>query len=354
MTPSVSTQTDSIGGAHAQKRGCLFYAKRALKWFGIVLVTLLLLGVIYQAAAVELDKRAYSPRGQLYMVNGHQMHLVCMGEGSPAVILQAGGAAESLWWYRVQNQLAAHTQVCAYDRPGYGWSEPVSGSHDALTITSELHTLLAQAGIQSPYVMAGHSWGAVLTRIYASQYPDDVMGIVLVDSAILIPDHFDSQSDFDTWLGQSAGLHTLFDVLTRLGLTRLLDPGQFQRAGYPADIAAEITALHARNQVVDSDFAEFQTNYWAILKAATAAETLGSLPMAVLWASESWTGTDSMIVEAPAIRANISTFSSNSVTRVIEGADHGSILGSEQYAQQVTDAVLEVIQAVQTGEPLEN
>ena len=52
-----------------------------------------------------------------------------------------------------------------------GWSEPTSDPRDAITLTGELHTLLQEAGINAPYVMAGHSWGAVLTRIYAAQYP---------------------------------------------------------------------------------------------------------------------------------------------------------------------------------------
>lgn len=343
--PAAQPETNS------HKRGCLSILLRVMKWFLIGIVTLVLLGVIYQASAVELDKRNYTARGQLYMVNGHQMHIVCKGQGSPAIILQAGGAAESLWWYQIQNQLAEHTRVCAYDRPGYGWSEPVSRSHDALTIVNELHALLGQAGISAPYVMAGHSYGGVLTRIYTRQYPDEVAGIVLVDSAILIPDHFDSQSDFDTWLGQSSGLHTLGDVLTRIGITRLLDTSLFQRMGYPADIAAEITALHARNQVIDTDFAEFQTDYWALTKASADAQDFGNLPMAVLWESKDWVGTDALIAEAPSIRAKISTFSSNSITQTIDGADHGSILGNEQYAQQVSNAILDVIAAAQTGKP---
>ncbi len=87
MTPPITSQSTSGVDNAAHRRGCLFYVTRGLKWFGIVLVALVLLGVVYQAVAVELDKRAYAPRGQLYTVNGHQMHLVCTGVGSPAVIL---------------------------------------------------------------------------------------------------------------------------------------------------------------------------------------------------------------------------------------------------------------------------
>jgi pimeloyl-ACP methyl ester carboxylesterase len=338
--------------SNQRRRGCLFYVRRGLKWFGIVLVALVLLGVVCHTVATELDKRNYPPRGQLYTVNGHQMHMVCMGEGSPAVILQAGGGAESLWWYWVQNQMAEDTRVCAFDRPGYGWSEPTSEPRDALTIAGELHTLLEEAGVPAPYVMAGHSYGAVFTRIYAAQYPEEVVGLVLVDSAVLIPDHFASQSEFDEWQTQWEGSHTLFGVLTRIGLTRLLDPGQFQASGYPPDIAAELTALHSRAQVIDTDFAEFVSAYWALTDASAAAENPGNLPMAVLWASQTVDAFDAHIEGFLTAREEISTYSSNSVTRMIEGANHGSILGNEQYAQQVSNAILDVIEAAQTGQPL--
>jgi pimeloyl-ACP methyl ester carboxylesterase len=335
-----------------RRRGCLFYIKRGLMGFAIIVVTLVLLGVAYQAVASELDKRNYPPRGQLYTVNGHQMHIVCMGEGSPAVILQAGGLADSLWWYRIQNQLAEHTRVCAFDRPGLGWSEPVSGSRDALTIVGELHTLLDQAGVPAPYVMAGHSHGAVLTRVYAAEYPEEVAGIVLVDSSILIPKHFANQTEFDEWKASFGGLQGIAGVLTRIGLTRLTASTPFQNAGYPPDIVPELAAMQSRNQVLDTDVAEFLDGMWALTEASAAAENLGDLPMIVLWAPEAWIATDAVIEGAPAARAEISTYSTNSVTRFVEGADHGSILGNEQYSTQVSDAILEVIEAAQTGEPL--
>jgi hypothetical protein len=136
--------------SESRRRGCLFDIQRGLKWFGIILITLIVLGVAYQTIATELDKRNYSPRGQLYTVNGHQMHIVCTGEGSPTVILQAGGGGESLWWYRVQRQLTPHTQVCAYDRAGLGWSEAASTPRDPVTTAGELHALLEEAGVHPP------------------------------------------------------------------------------------------------------------------------------------------------------------------------------------------------------------
>jgi len=332
---------------------------RGVKWLGIGLVALAVLGVAYQIIATEIDRRTYSPRGQLYTVNGHQMHIYCTGEGSPTVILQAGGVAESLWWYRVQNQLAEHTRVCAFDRPGQGRSEPTSGPREALTIVGELHTLLQEAGVSAPYVMAGHSYGAILTRIYAAQHPQEVVGIVLVDSQILNPKQFASQSEFDAWKSQFEGTTLLAGWMTRLGLTRLITPGTFQKAGYPADIALELAALQSRNQVVDTDTAEKLNAVWALTEASAAAEDLGDLPLAVLWASQTIDGFDVIDAHIPGsqerystLREEISAYSSNSMTRTIVGADHLSILGSEQYAQQVSDAILDVIASARTGQPL--
>jgi pimeloyl-ACP methyl ester carboxylesterase len=348
----------NAANAHKQvaptRRGCLFYVKRGLIGFGLVLIALVVLGVVFQALAVQLDKQNYPPPGQLYAVNGHSMHIICKGEGNPTVILQAGGAADSTWWYWVQNQLAEHTRVCAFDRPGMGWSESTTEPRDALTLIGELHTLLAEADVRPPYVMAGHSWGAVLTRIYAAQYPQEIKGIVLIDTALVYPKHFVDQAAFDAWKATFAGQQTLFGVMMRLGLPRLTDPATFQNAGYPPAVARELVALHSRNEVIDTDFEEFHSEMWALTKASATAENLGDLPLAVLWAPETWKSQDTFLPELPAARAEISAYSTNSVTRMIEGADHGSILGNERYAQQVSAAILDVIEAARTGQLLTN
>jgi pimeloyl-ACP methyl ester carboxylesterase len=327
-----------------RRHGCLFYARRGLKWGGITLVVLALLGVGYQTIATEQTKRTYSPRGQLYTVNGHQMHIVCMGEGNPTVILQSGATAYSLWWYRIQNQLATHTRVCAYDRAGLGWSEPASTPRDALSIVSELHTLLQQAGVPAPYVMAGHSFGAVWTRVFAAQYPQEVAGVVLVDSTFL-----PKKSDYEAWLTMNNAVQVPFWALTRTGLLRLLFSGQFVQIGYPTDIALELGALQTSNQTFDTTYAETIKGMRSLVEVSVDADQLANLPVIVLWATRSDTNQPRLAVE----REETATYSSNSVTRYIEGADHGSILGNEQYAQQVSKAVLDVILASQTGKPLE-
>ncbi|MBZ0290703.1 MAG: alpha/beta hydrolase [Anaerolineae bacterium] len=353
---TVSSTGDMTGQPQVppRKRGCLFLIGRVLKWFVIVLVLLVVLGLVYQAAAVELDKRAYAPRDQLYSVNGHMMHMVCTGErsaGSPAVILHAGASAASLWWYWVQDQLSQHTQVCAFDRPGMGYSEPVDGPRDPQTINAELHTLLQQADVPAPYVVVGHSYGGILTRVFAAQYPQDVSGIVLVDSQLVTPKHFASQAEVDQNRAYWDVVRLLTSGMTRVGLTRLVVNGDFRSVGYPADLVPELTGLQARNQVVNAYYAENGPAFPALQEASAAAENLGDLPMIVLWARLTYdVNHANPTLGAPT--DELSTYSANSLIRIIDGANHGSIIGNKQYAAQVTDAVLKVINAAQTGAPL--
>ncbi|MEO8611557.1 MAG: alpha/beta hydrolase [Chloroflexota bacterium] len=334
------------------KRGYLFYIKRGLKLLAIGLAMLLVLGFAYQIIGTETDKAAYPVRGQLYSVDGHQMNIYCTGEGNSTVVLEAGGLANSLWWVRVQAQLEKHTRVCAYDRAGQGWSEPAAGSRDALTLVSELHTLLAQAGIQPPYILAGHSFGAILMRIYAHQYPEQVSGLVQVDSGLLIPQQFASQDEFQQWKSSNDILQALLWGMTRFGIVRLMMPNQFATWGYPPEIAGELAALRSSNSVFDSDYAERLPARWALNEASANAEHLGNLPMVVLWGTEGLNFSPADLEKLHDFQREIATYSSNSLSRNVEGADHGTILGKEQYAGQVSAAILDMIQAAQTGKPL--
>ncbi len=123
----------------------------------------------------------YPAPGMLYDVNGTRMHIRCQGEGSPAVIMEAGSGDCSLSWALVQQNVSKFTRVCTYDRQGYGWSDPGPGPVTARNVTGSLHTLLSMANITPPYVLVGHSLGGVYMRYYAHRYPDEVRGMVLVD-----------------------------------------------------------------------------------------------------------------------------------------------------------------------------
>jgi pimeloyl-ACP methyl ester carboxylesterase len=132
---------------------------------------------------------------QIYIGGGRKMYLECRGTGSPTVVLVAGlkGSAED---WNITNkseptvfaEVAKFTRVCAYDRPGTpvgekpSRSDPVPQPTTAREAVADLHALLSAAGEAGPYVLVGHSYGGLIVRLYASIYPEDVSGLVLVDA----------------------------------------------------------------------------------------------------------------------------------------------------------------------------
>jgi pimeloyl-ACP methyl ester carboxylesterase len=138
---------------------------------------------MYQAIAVRSERMEFPPPGQLIDVDGKRIHLDCRGEGHPVVILEAGLNVGSTSWALIHDQISEHTRVCAYDRPGLDWSEPIDRTADRAEVAGRLHRLLQLAEIDGPYILVGMSAGGVYVREYFAQFPGHVVGMVLVDSS---------------------------------------------------------------------------------------------------------------------------------------------------------------------------
>ena len=121
--------------------------------------------------------------GQLVDVGGYRLRIACQGQGGPTVVMEAAIGETGLLWSLVQPAVAQSTRACVYDRAGYGWSDPSPRPRTATVMVQELHTLLATAEVPGPYVLVGHSFGGLLVRLYTARYPQEVAGLVLVDSA---------------------------------------------------------------------------------------------------------------------------------------------------------------------------
>jgi len=146
------------------------------------LVTFIVLaGVTYQSVATALERRKFPYPGRLVAVGDHQLHLHCVGQGMPTVVLEAPAAGISVGWWWVQDDVAKTTRVCSYDRAGLGWSEAGESGYRAARVPDELHTLLERAGERGPFVIVGHELGASYARMFASRFRDQTAALVLVD-----------------------------------------------------------------------------------------------------------------------------------------------------------------------------
>ncbi len=153
----------------------------ALAISAIVLATLLLAGALYHALGAAADLRRHPPPGRRIDVGGHRLHLWTSGVASPTVVFEAGLPGSVLGWTHILPELSRFARVAAYDRAGLGWSDAGPEPRSAERIVSELRTLLQRAGIPPPYVLVGHSFGGLTTRLFAARFPDEVAGLVLVD-----------------------------------------------------------------------------------------------------------------------------------------------------------------------------
>jgi pimeloyl-ACP methyl ester carboxylesterase len=138
--------------------------------------------LIQGSALCQNSTPAPPPPGKLVDIGGYKLHIYCTGKGDPTVVLIAGGGDFSFDWSLVQPEVSHFARVCSYDRAGSAWSDLGPTPRTMHQEAYELHLLLKKAGIKGTYLLVGHSIGGLIARIYADQYPKEVVGIVLVDS----------------------------------------------------------------------------------------------------------------------------------------------------------------------------
>jgi len=189
----------------------------------IVLIVALGLTSVYQAVASRQDAITFPPPGKLLDVGGYRLHINCTGQrvdGSPAVVFEGGLGASSIMWSMVQGRIAPYTRACSYDRAGYGWSDPAPQPRTARQIAVELHALLVAAREPPPYILVGHSFGGIIIRMFAVQYPSEASALVLVDARH--EDFFRQMPPAFLQVDEANFQKAkVLEVITPLGLTRL-------------------------------------------------------------------------------------------------------------------------------------
>jgi pimeloyl-ACP methyl ester carboxylesterase len=233
-------------------------------------------------------------------------------------------------------------RVCAYDRAGQGWSDDVDAPQDGLAIAADLHNLLARAGEPGPYLLVGHSAGGTYVMTYAAQYPDEVAGMVLLDS--MSPYEFTELPGFVTEQSMMRRGLGVLPSLARLGVTQAMPTSVWSSLPEPAASQVQTFASSPRGM---RNMRDEQSMYPKVFEQAKALTSLDGKPLVVVTATESidkhteWTD----------LQDRLAALSTNSQHRVADATHQGLIEAEASYKSSV-QAIVDVIQSVRTGEPV--
>lgn len=183
-----------------------------------------LAGALYQTLSVRSETGRFPAPGRLVNVAQpgqpeRRLHLVCLGQGEPAVIFESSGFGGALSSGISRQEIGLRTRVCSYDRMGMGWSDPGPKVITAGLLADDLERLTTQAELRPPFILVPASIGGISTELFARRHPDRVAGLVFVDAAnSVLHDRFAPHLTRMEIEGAC-----LFKTAAQLGVVRLLD-----------------------------------------------------------------------------------------------------------------------------------
>lgn len=309
---------------------------------------LALAGFTYQRIGETLDLAAFPAPGEFYDVGDVSLHMSCSGTGVQTVLFSSGMGNPAASWEPLRRLLEADFRVCSYDRDGLGWSRDSGGPRDATLATDRLARLMDAAGLKGPVILVGHSYGALVGRVFAAAYPQRVSALVLLDSS-----HEDmgerfppiAQKGFKDLL---AGFK-LAPWLNRFGLGRLT--GLFEPAIDGLEGRDRAQALALLNTVSHMQGTAAEASGWersAVPARALRTKGFGDLPLDVFVAG-AWP--EEMMPSWLAMQRELAGLSSNSRIFLFEEANHPQVGMDRRFIGQVADAVRDRAAALKADAP---
>lgn len=268
---------------------------RTFKWFLLIILILVcataVAGAAYQAIENARDARRFPQEGRSVALGsefpGVSLNIHCTGQGSPAVIMDSGLGVPAVGWDFVQPEVAKFTHVCSYDRAGYGWSTPGPMPRTSQEIARELHALLAAAGEKGPYILVAHSFGGYNVRVYTKDYPQDVAGMVLVDTSHEDQNKLEPPS-MQAWKKKQTEnmdrQRRIASLMITFGVARLTN-NDTAGMNIPKSFAEEVKYLELQPKFIEATMAEFKS-FDESADAVRAAGNLGDRPLIVLTAGK--------------------------------------------------------------------
>lgn len=265
---------------------------RGLLGLLILVILAATVGAAYQALGDRADARRFPQQGKSVSLgpafNNLALSIDCRGQGSPTVVLDSGLGVPAVGWNPVETEVAKFTRVCSYDRAGYGWSDESSAPRTSMQIVKELHALLEAANEKGPYIVVGHSFGGFNVRVYNGQYPNEVVGMVLVDSShedqlSRLPPAFQAAMKKQT--EQLKRQEMLAPLLIRFGVARFSQRNQGEAPGVSKEFGQEMVYLQMQPKFIEAAGSEMSL-FSESADQVRASGNLGDKPLVVLTAGK--------------------------------------------------------------------
>ena len=245
-------------------------------WLLLLPVAAAASGMLYQWIGSLNDRRRFLRLGTLVKLgNGTRLYVAQSGPGpsdagseSPAVIFESGIAATSQNWLLLQRSVSTFARTMSYDRAGLGWSSASTSERTPSNIVPELHRLLQQAGIPPPYVLVGHSFGGLCVRRFATEYPEEVVGMVLLD-AMRTEDWPPINPAQSAMVARGLRMTGYAVPIARFGLARLATTSLLCRSGRASRMfsnAAGASGRHVLDRIV-CEVGKMPREVWPIVAA---------------------------------------------------------------------------------------
>ena len=265
------------------------------------------------------------------------------------MILDAANMGTVSNWAWIQPEIAKTTRVCAYDRADSGWSDLSPQPNDTIQNAEALHTLLNNVGESGFFVLVGHFFGGLYVRMYAEIYPDEVAGMVFIEGTL--PDGLKTLGKPDVMPNApDAQMMDGTPFISRLGILRLVGfPGT--DPDLPEPQRSELQAYLASTKLAESLKRQYHLfpTLLSQVRPLYSADSLGDIPVAVVLGSEG----DGGIPEWQELFAGQAALSTNNIMVTVDGANHISLVDRQEYALQTSAIILEVVEAVRSGQPLQ-
>ncbi len=252
-----------------------------------LIIAIILLLALLQYLLTKIDDFLYPPPGIMVDLGGYKLHVKIEGNpNGPTVILDMGLGGNLLYWSLVQSKIAKFAQVISYDRAGIGWSDRGNLPKTSENIVDELHKLLDKANIKGPYILVGHSFAGITSRIFANKYPQEVAGVILVDSS---HEHqmkdLPRATDFLSRILYNKTLHPFIWASAQIGIVRAYNFYNYKEKFFDRKTHKNLHAKESSSKFISSLLEEWRLFEENLEEIKEKKYDLGNMPLIVITAS---------------------------------------------------------------------